>query len=32
MIENNNEKSYVIEFGKHGEKILDSTTSGLKTF
>ncbi len=32
IIENNNEKSYVIEFGKHGEKTLDSTTSGLKTF
>ncbi len=32
IVENNNEKSYVIEFGKHGEKILDLTTSGLKTF
>ena len=32
VIKDNNSSSYVVEFSKAGEKTLDATTSGLKTF
>ena len=32
VIKDDNTSSYVVNFSKSGEKTLDSTTSGLKTF